>query len=263
MALRFDIAGALLLAYVILARDDWRPRTRRDITAILITGIPALGLSNALLFVGQQYTTSAVAAIVFSLAPVLTPLFAVALLSDESLSLRGAGGLLVGLCGVGLVVQPQPTRLLAGGATGQLILLCGAVSVALGSVLIRRADATLPSVVVTAWALPLGGVTLHLASLAAGESLGAVQWTPGAIVALGYVSVFAGAIAYTAYFELLAEAGAIQTNLINYFIPVVTTVLGWALLDETITLATIAGFLVIFAGFALLKARTLTQHLHH
>lgn len=257
VALRFYLAAALLLPFVIITRDDWRPRTKRDIAGILVTGIPALGLSNALLFVGQQFVTSAMASIIFSLAPVLTPVFAFFLLSDEHLSARGAVGLVLGLLGVGIVIQPDPSSLLSGNATGQIILLCAAVSVALGSVLIRYVDSSLSSTVTTAWGLPFGAATLHLAGLAAGESLASIQWTPIALLTLGYVGVFAGAIAYTAYFALLNETGAIRANLINYVVPVVTVLLGWTLLGETITATTVAGFFVIFAGFALIGYRAL------
>ncbi len=85
VALRFDIAAVVLLGYVVVtrSRDELLPRTRGDVLAILSTGLFALGLANALLFVGQQSATSAVAAIVFSLNPILTPVFAAILLSDE------------------------------------------------------------------------------------------------------------------------------------------------------------------------------------
>lgn len=262
VALRFDLAAALLLTYVALTRDDWRPRTRRDVVGIAVTGIPALGLSNALLFTGQQFTTSGVAAIIFSLAPVLTPVFAFVLLADERITSRGAVGLLVGLLGVGIVIDVNPADLLAGDPTGRIILLGGATSVALGSVLIQKVDAPLSSTVETAWGLPLGAITLHLASIAAGESITAVEWTLPAFVTLGYVGAFAGAIAYTAYFALLSDAGPIQANLINYAIPVVATLLGWLLLGERLSGTTLLGFLVIFAGFVLLKYPTFRERFH-
>jgi drug/metabolite transporter (DMT)-like permease len=257
VAFRFDLAAVLLLGYVALTREHWLPRTHRDLAGVFVTGVPALGLSNALLFTGQQYTTSAVAAVVFSLAPVLTPLFSLGLLPEERLSARGALGLLVGLAGVGIVVRPDPGALLAGDTLGRVLLLGGATSVALGSVLVRRTDASLPKTVTTAWGLVLGALTLHLVSAGLGESLGTVEWTPTALASLGYLAVFAAAIAYVAYFTLLDEAGPIRTNLINYAIPVVTAVLGWLMLGETLVPATALGFLVIACGFVLLEYHTL------
>jgi len=257
VALRFDVAAVALVGYVLLSRShaDVLPQTRGDVLAILATGLFAIGLSNALIFVGQQYATSAVAAIVFSLNPIMTPVFAAVLLSDERLSARGGLGMVIGLLGVGLVVSPDPAALLAGGF-GKLVLFAGAVSAALGSVLIRWSDGGLSSTVRTAWALPVSALLCHGLSAASGESVATVDWQPTAVVALLYVGVFAGALAYLCYFGLLDEAGAINANLIFYVVPVVSTVGGWALLNETIAPSAVAGFLTIFVGFAVLGSES-------
>ncbi len=253
VALRFDVAAVALAAYAMAttAREDLLPRTRGDAVGIFATGVLAIGLTNALLFVGQQYATSAVASIVFSLNPILTPVFAAGLLADERLSARGAAGMVLGLLGVGLVVNPDPAMLTDGGV-GQLILLAGAVTGALGSVLIRWADSTISSTVRTAWGLPFAAALSHALSLGAGESAASIVWTPEAVLALAYVGIFAGAIAYIAYFGLLDRTGAIRANLVFYAVPVVSTLGGWALLNERITALAIVGFLTIFAGFAVI-----------
>ncbi|MWV40802.1 EamA family transporter [Natrialba sp. INN-245] len=253
VALRFDVAAVLMLAYVAttFSRDELVPTTRGDVAGILATGVLVIGLANALLFVGQQYATSAVAAIVFSLNPILTPVFAAALLSDERLSSRGVAGIGLGLVGVTLVVDPSSATVLGGDAVGRAILFAGAVSAALGAVLIRRADATLSSTVRIAWGLPLAALVSHGLSWSAGESASSIAWTTEAVVALAYVSVFAGVIAYIAYFALLDSTGAIRANLVFYAVPAVSTVGGWAVLDESISGSAIVGFLAIFAGFAI------------
>ncbi|UPV74204.1 DMT family transporter [Halorussus limi] len=258
VALRFDVAAVALAGYAVLtnSREDLLPRTRGDAVGILATGVLAIGLTNALLFVGQQYATSAVGSIVFSLNPILTPVFAAALLSDERLSARGAAGMALGLLGVGLVVSPDPANLLGGSAFGKAILFAGAVSGALGSVLIRWADGTLPSTARTAWGLPFGALLCHLLSAWAGESAAAITWSPVALASLGYVGVFAGAVAYIAYFGLLDSTGAIRANLVFYVVPVVATLGGWALLGEAVSPLAVAGFLTIFAGFAVLGSES-------
>ncbi|MFC6726380.1 DMT family transporter, partial [Halobium palmae] len=85
VAFRFDVAAVVLLSYAAVTSDPGElfPRTRGDWGGVLATGVLVIGLANALLFVGQQYATSAVASVVFSLNPVLTPVFAALLLADE------------------------------------------------------------------------------------------------------------------------------------------------------------------------------------
>ncbi|MDG5761034.1 DMT family transporter [Natronococcus sp. A-GB1] len=258
VALRFDIAALIMVAYAVVrfSREDLTPTTAGDIIGILATGGLVIGLANSLLFVGQQYATSAVGAIVFSLNPILTPVFAAALLSTERLSGRGAIGMGLGLVGVALVVSPDPAMLVGGDALGRAILFAGAASAALGAVLIRRVDATLSSSVRIAWGLPLAAALSHALSLAAGESASSITWSASAIAALAYVSVFAGVLAYLAYFALLDETGAIEANLVFYVVPVVSTLGGWAILGERIAPLAVVGFLTIFAGFAVLGSES-------
>ncbi len=259
VAIRFDIAAVLLLSYVVAtsSREELLPSSRDDLTSIFATGVLVIGLANAFIFVGQQYATSAVAAIVFSLNPILTPVFAAVLLSDERLSARGAIGMGLGLLGVGLVVSPDPAMLAGGDALGRAILFAGAVSAALGAVLIRRVDSTLSSTVRIAWGLPLAALLTHALAWGAGESPASIAWTPGAVVALAYVSIVAGVLAYIAYFALLDSTGAIHSNLVFYVVPVVSTIGGWAILGEGIAPTAIVGFLTIFAGFAILGSESI------
>jgi len=259
VALRFDVAALALLSYVVItrSREDLLPRTRSDVGGILATGVLAVGFTNALLFVGQGYVTSGVASIIASLNPVLTPVFAAALVADERLSRRGALGMALGLLGVGLVVSPDPANLLAGGVVGKALLLGSAVTGALGTVLIRRADSDLSSTVRTAWGLVPAAVLCHLLSIGAGESVGSVTWTPAALVALGYVGLVAGAVAYITYFGLVDATGAIRANLVFYVVPLVATLGGWALLEETVSTFAITGFLVVFAGFVVIGSDSL------
>jgi drug/metabolite transporter (DMT)-like permease len=263
VALRFDIGTVLMLAYVLFKfpREEWMPRTRADVAGILAAGVFAIGLANAFIFVGQQYVPSGVGSIIYSLNPILTPVLAAVLLSDESLSRYGVVGMLLGFVGVGLVVNIDPANLFAGGIIGKGVMLTAAMCGALGSVLIRWADSPLPSSVRTAWGLPVGALVCHLMSLAAGEQLAAVEWTPAGLVALGYVGVFSGALAFIAYFGLLDDVGAIRGNLVFYVVPIVATLGGWALLGEEISALTVVGFATIFLGFAIIGRGPLTTEL--
>jgi drug/metabolite transporter (DMT)-like permease len=252
VAVRFDIGAIVLAAFAATHRSwaDLRPRTLGDVAGILATGVLVIGLTNALLFVGQQYVTSGVAAVVFSLNPILTPVFAGLLLTTSRLSGRGVVGMGLGLLGVGLVANPSPSALLGGGR-GVPLLFAAAVTSAFGAVVIRRADTTLSSTACTVWGVPLAAVLAHTLSVAAGESVTGLTVPPVAVAALLYVGVCSGAIAYLAYFALIDTTGATRANLLFYFVPIVSAIGGWALLGETLSLLSVAGFVVIFVGFVL------------
>ena len=264
VAVRFDLAALVLGGYV-LATHDWAdlvPHTRGDLAGILAAGVFAIGLANGLLFLGQGSVTSGVGAIIFALVPIFTPLLAGGLLSDEELSATGAVGTVVGLVGVGMVLEVTPATLRATLSGGAAIILAGAMSLALGTVLIRRSGPTLSSTVRTAWALPISAALLHALSSGAGESVAAATWTPSVLLSVGYLGVFAGAIAYILHFNLLDAVGATRSSLVFYLSPVVATLGGWLLLGESLSFLTVAGFGVIVVGFGIIGAPSLAPLAH-
>lgn len=259
-AVRYDIAGVIMLAYAALATDQPLPRGRRQWAVVAVGAAFLIAGYHALLFVGQQHTTSATAAILVSLSPVLTTVFARAALPEERLTPIGIAGLLLGLVGVGLIARPDPGNVLAPDSLGPLLIAGAAASFALGSVLTERGAAGLPVVTMEAWSMAGGALMMHALSLAMpGESLAGVSLTPEAILALGYLAVVASAGGFLLYFALLERLGPIEVNLVSYVAPAVAAVVGWLLLGETIDALTVAGFVTIAAGFALVKRRALAR----
>ncbi|WP_435175728.1 DMT family transporter [Halorussus sp. AFM4] len=263
-AIRYDVAGVLMLGYAAYATDRWRPRTRGEWQLVLVGATLMIAGYHAFLFVGEGYdsVTSAVAAVVVSLSPVLTTGFARALLPSERLTPASVAGLLLGLVGVAVLSNPDPNNLVTSSVVGKSLVFAAAASFALGSVLTRRIDAELPIETMEAWSMVLGAVLMHAVSVARpSESLAMVRWTPEALWALAYLSVAASALGFLVYFDLLDRLGPVEINLVSYVAPVFAALSGWWFLDEVIDLTTVAGFLVIFAGFCLLKREALAQEL--
>lgn len=138
------------------------------------------------LFIGQQFTTSTTASIIASLSPILTIGFAVVFLSNITLSPRRILGISCGLVGVIIVAQPDLGRLFAANMVGIGLIFVAAVSLAFGSVLMRRYDPSLSTMAVTGWAMLLGGIALFMLSLLLSEPIAHAHWTQIAILAVIY-----------------------------------------------------------------------------
>lgn len=253
-AIRFDLAAAVLVALAVLA-GRWRiPNTRTEWAFVVLSGTLLFGLHYAFMFLGMQYVTGAVAAVLMGLAPVVTPVLASLFLTDERLDPPSAFGILLGFFGVIIVAQPSPDAG-PGQLTGVGLLVLSVVVFALGSVLIRRVDAGLPMVTAQAWMMVVGAITLHGISLGMGEPL-ALSLGGWAIPAVVYLSVGCTAGGFLLYFRLLSHVGASEASLVSYVTPAFAALGGWLVLGQSIAAATVSGFAVILVGFALLKLRT-------
>jgi drug/metabolite transporter (DMT)-like permease len=262
-ALRYDVAGVVMLGYALYVLDDPIPRGVGEWTLVVIGSLLLIAGYHVFLFVGENdpAVTSAAAAVIVSLSPVLTSGFARALLPSERLTLWGSAGLLLGLVGVAVLTQPDPANLLGGGAVAKLLVFGAAASFALGSVLTRRVDASLPIESMEAWSMLGGALTMHAVSVAMGESMAAITWSTEALLALGYLSLAASALGFLIYFDLLERLGPVEINLVSYVAPVFAALAGWAFLAEVPTVATGVGFLLIFVGFVLIKRRAIRREL--
>lgn len=252
-AFRYDLAGVLMLGYAAYVTDRWMPRRRNEWLLVGIGGTLMIAAYHAFLFVGEQGTTSAAAAIIVSLSPILTTGFARAFLPEERLTALGIAGLIVGFVGVGILSNPDPNNLLDTRTVSMFLVFLAAASFALGSVLTRRVEGELPIETMEAWSMLVGALVMHGASVALAESVSEVRWTSEAILSLLYLVVVASALGFLVYFDLLDRLGPIEINLVSYAAPVVAALTGLLFLGETPTTYTVVGFGLILLGFVLLK----------
>ncbi|MFC6834905.1 DMT family transporter [Halomarina ordinaria] len=266
-AVRYDVAGVLMLGYAAYVLDDPLPRTRAQVADVAVGAVFLIAGYHTFLFVGEQNTTSAAAAVIVSLSPVLTTAIARAFLPSERLGTVGVAGLLLGLLGVGILSVRDPSNLLTAEVVGKLLVFTAALAFAFGSVLSRRLDSGLPIESMEAWSMLGGALLMHVLSLARGESLAPMvdaftgPEALGALAALGYLSLAASALGFLIYFDLLDRLGPIEINLVSYVAPAFAAVTGYLFLDELITARTALGFLVILVGFALIKRTAIRAEL--
>ncbi len=263
-AIRYDLAAIILFAYAVLVSDTWIPQNRAAWIVVIIDGLFLVALYNFFVFIGQQTVISAVGAIIVGLNPILATVFSRMLLPDERLTTFGIIGLLVGFIGIIFIAQPTFGNILTDSVIGQLMILLGTISFAFGSVLVQNIDDNgISTEGVTAWSCLIGALVLHGLSISAGESVGAIEWTTSGVLALGYLVVGSSAIGYFIYFDLLDQLGPIEINLVSYVVPIFAAVSGWLVLQETVDMFTLIGFVLIFIGFVIIKRSELQKEMTH
>lgn len=245
--IRYLIAG-VVVSGIAVATGRFRPRGRREWGSIAVVGVLVVALYHGLLFVGAQSIPGSMAAVVVSLSPVLTGVFAGAILNEEGLGVADVVGLLFGVAGVVVIADPTGGDVALGGVG---LVFLGVVAFALGSVGLRALDTDLPAAAMQGWAMLVGAALLVAGGLVRGESLPTGSVSTSALVSLGYLSLVAGVLAYLAYFSLLSRVGPLQVNLVAYLEPVTAAMVAWGILGDAPTAATATGFLLVFAGFGL------------
>lgn len=203
--------------------------------------------------------TSAVAAVLLGLIPVLTPVLTRLTAMEERLSPVALVGVVVGFVGVVVIADPDPQNLL-GDVYGVTLVFTSAVAWAVSAVLTYGRTQTLSLPAQGAWMMLVGSALLHLASYALGEPIPTV-WSHESLSVIGYLAVVSGVAGFLLYFVLLDALGPTEVSLREYVIPLFAALVGWVALGELLSTTTVAGFGLIVTGFVLVKRDALQLEL--
>jgi uncharacterized membrane protein len=76
------------------------------------------------------------------------------------------------------------------------------------------------------------------------------------VAAIAVLGVIGTGFAYVLNYQIITSEGATIASTVTYLLPVVAIVLGVLVLDESITVAVLAGIALVLAGVALTRRRT-------
>ena len=186
---------------------------------------------NVLLVYGIGTVASGRAAILGYTMPLWGVIMS-ALVLDERLGLRRGFGLVLGMSGMALLMGTDIVRL-QGAPLGALLIVGAAVSWAAGTVVLKRARIDMPTTVLTAWQLAIGGLPIVIGALALdGGRWGPVSLGPG--LALAYNMGVSFVFCYWAWFRIVAEASVAVASISTLMVPVVGVFAGALILDEAV-----------------------------
>ncbi len=243
---RFSVAGAGLL----LVAAALRRSLRTDIVLAALLGLLPFAFSYGLIYWGEQYVPSGLAAVLFGVMPIYVALLAAGLLKDEPVSGRLLGGVAIAVGG--LVLAFSESLALGDGeraALGALACLVAPMASAVGNVAIKRRGEGLDAIVLNGWAM-LGGGLVLLAVALAGEDVGAAAWTAQALGAIAYLAVLGSAVSFVVLTLLLRELPAVTMSFIALLLPLGALAFGAVLYDEPITALALGGAALVGAGIA-------------
>jgi probable blue pigment (indigoidine) exporter len=230
-------AGLLLLAATReLPRGPWWWKSA-------VLGALNIGIFFSLLFAAAYRLPGGTAAVLGAAQPLVVAGLTVLLLT-ERVRLRTVVAAVLGAGGVALTVLTASARL---DAIGIAAGLAGTVSMALGLTLTKRWGRPPTSLLTaTGWQLTAGGLVLVPVTLAAEGLPGTL--TGVNVAGYAYLSLIGTLIAYTIWFWGLERLPAANASLLALLSPVVATVVGWALLGQSLTPLQIAGMLLAFGA---------------
>jgi len=250
-----SLIAALVLAAVVVV---WRvpvPRSRRDWSMIAGTGLLAFTLNYGLLFWGEQYVSSGLAALLQATIPAFGLVIAHYYLPGERITPMKICGVLLGVVGVGVIFSNQMQIEGALALWGSAGIVVGALGVAYANVLVKARGAHIEPATLAAGQLGCGLLPLLLAGIALEGNPLKFRWTPTAIISLFYLALVGSSLAFLLFYWLVRSMDVTKTMLIALVTPLLAVTLGMIFLDERLSWRTLAGGACILSGVALVMIR--------
>jgi len=248
--IRFALAGAVLFA-IIWLRGISLPRSRRDWILLGYTGLLTITINYALVFWGEQYISSGLAALLSATVPLFGLPLAHRYLQTEPLTSWKVAGVLLGLLGVAIIFSGE---LGIGGPlafSASVGIIIAALATAHAGVLIKAGGTHIEPSVLAGVQMVGGCVPLLFAGIALEGSPLRFHWTPLAIATLTYLTIVGSVIAFLMYYWLIRHTEVSRVLMIPLVTPLIAVLFGVFFAGETIGWHTAIGGAAIIGGVAL------------
>ena len=257
IAIRQVIAGGALIGFVFLTgKGEWPDKA--NLIRQAIAGFFMISLGQGLVAWAEMHIPSGVAAVICSLMPMQVVLVNLLVNREEKPTLPIIVGVIIGLSGIMMIFGEQgnefwrPEYL-----TGIALTFLGVLSWACCSVWLKKGQSQSGTFVNAGLQLFFGGLWLVPTSLLL-DDLGSVTWSSEVLYSLIYLIVFGSIIAFGCYTYALRKLPITIVSLYAYINPIVAVILGWVVLDETLTakigaaiFITVGGIYIVNRGYQL------------
>ncbi len=254
---RFMLAGALLFPMMFFARIDWRSQLPH-LRFMLIFGLVQTFLQYGLFYMGLNLVPSAIASVIIGAGPLFVAVMAHFTMRGDKLSSRTIIAVALGVAGVavtslaGANIKSSGTLIYKGIA----LLLASNIVGSYTNIMVAKQGGAISSVMLTMVANFSGGALLLLVSLFV-EPIEALQQSLPAefYLALLWLAIIPAA-GFSIWYYLLGLPGVkvSELNIWKFLIPIVGVLLSWWLLpNESPTIGTIAGIIIISSSVVVLQ----------
>lgn len=247
LAARFSLAGILILGATLIRGDGWS-LTWRDAAIFAVLGIANNALYLGLGYTGLQSVSAGLGGLIVSANPVFTAALA-ALLLGEGMTWRKAGGLLLGIAGVTLIVWH---RLSVGTDSlhGIVFTLASLASLVAGTVLFKLLAPKGSLWIGNGVQNIAAGIVLTPVALTFAD-IHAIDYTPSLIGAFAFLVLGGSILAYWLWFHLLNVCGATAASAYHFLMPPLGMLFAFLVLGEHVEARDLLGIIPVALGIYL------------
>lgn len=253
---RFAVAATCLVAltgwYAYREQKPFpAPKTFRELALLFSLGLTGIFCYNAVFFTGLKLTTATSGALIVAINPLLTAVISALWLREKVTPIQ-AGGLLISLVGVSVVISKGSWAVLAGFAfnKGDVIMLGAPLCWALYSILGKKALSRFTPLAATAYAALFGTMLLVPAALIEHAVLGGPvpSFTLVGWLAILQLALLGTVVGFVWWYQGVGRIGASRAAVFVNLVPFFGALQASLFLGERVVLPQLVGGMLVVAG---------------
>jgi len=250
--------GAIALLGYTLIRGRRFPTDLHTWCLLFTVGILGSGIPFFLITWSEQVIDSGMAAILMSTSPIFALLFAHFFTSDDKFTWYKLIGIVMGFCGVVIVIGVDVFYGLGDNLVPQLATILASFCYVMTGVIIRKIHNVKPDMLV-ACSLLMACVLMVPMSLVIDQ-----PWTlwyggeipgTGALAAIVYLGIIPTAFAFYLRARIMVTVGYTYFSMVGYLVPVFGVIFGALFLDEVVGIQVLIALSLILCGIGIAQLK--------
>ena len=253
-SVRFFVASILIFGIAKALKFNIKITKKQFLNSTLV-GFLFLVYGNGVFVWALKYVDSGFGALLASTQPLFV-LLPMRLMDKKTMRPKSLVGVALGILGMYLLVSQKELVTNEETLLGLFMIFTCVMSWNYGSVFVAKADVPKNYFVSTGYQMAIASIMLACTSLSLGESWSSpLTWSPRVQWAMIALITFGSIVAFTAFNFLLKQVSTEKVSTSAYVNPIVAMILGWYVLDETLSTQSIIAAVVLLTGVYFITTR--------
>ncbi|MFK7833773.1 MAG: EamA family transporter [Winogradskyella sp.] len=253
-AIRFFVASLLIFGIAKALKFNLKI-TKKQLLNSTFVGFLFLVYGNGVFVWALKYIDSGFGALLASTQPLFV-LLLMRLIDKKKMRPKSLVGVGLGIIGMYLLVSQKELVTNEETLLGIFMIFTCVLSWSYGSVFVSKADVPKNYFVSTGYQMLIASIMLAAASLSLGETWSSpLTWSPKVQLTMLALITFGSIVAFTAFNYLLKQVSTEKVSTSAYVNPIVAMLLGWYVLDETLSTQSIVAAAVLLTGVYFITTR--------
>jgi drug/metabolite transporter (DMT)-like permease len=229
--------------------------TKKQLLNSTIVGFLFLVYGNGVFVWALKYVDSGFGALLASTQPLFV-LLLMRIMDKKKMRPKSLIGVALGIIGMYLLVSQKELVTNEKTLLGIFMIFTCVLSWSYGGVFVAKADVPKNYFVSSGYQMAIASIILAFTSLSLGETwTSPLDWSFKVQLVMLALIVFGGIVAFTAFNYLLKQVSTEKVATSAYVNPIVAMILGWYVLDETLSAQSIIAASVLLTGVYFITTR--------